>query len=129
MSHAKAITAALVAVLAAVAPAFATAAPLGFAGWVNVVVLAAGALHVYNASNDIPGWQYAKLIAALVSAGAVVLSSALSDGGVSTAEWIQVAVAALGAFAVYQVPNQAGPAGGSARGRHAAPDPLEEPPV
>lgn len=107
MPYAKAIAAALAAVLAAVVPAFYTGSPLGFSGWVNVVILAAGALQVYNAANlPAAGWRYGKLVAACVSAGAVVLSSALVDG-VTLGEWIQVATAVLGAFTVWRVPNAA----------------------
>ena len=121
MTHAKAIAAAAAAVLAAVVPALYTDGALGFAGWVNVVVLAAGAIHVFNAANT-PAWNYAKLIAAVVSAAAVVLTSALSDG-VSRGEWIQVAIAALGAFVVYRVPNSAA-AVPDHRGKHEAPDAI-----
>ena len=110
--HAKALTALAAAILAAIVPALYSDAPLGFAGWVNVIILAGGAIHVYNASNDIPYYQYAKLVAAVVTAGAVVLSSALSDSDVTRAEWIQVFTAALGAFTVYRVANTQKP------GRH-----------
>ena len=111
--HAKALAALAAAILAAIVPALYSDAPLGFAGWVNVIILAAGAIHVYNAGN-LPYWEYAKLIAAVATAGAVVLSSALSDGRVTRVEWIQVAVAVLGAFAVYRVANA------QKRGRHEA---------
>ena len=103
--HAKALAALAAAILAAIVPALYSDAPLGFAGWVNVIILAGGAVHVYNASNSFPGYEYAKLIAAIATAGAVVLSSALSDGDVTRIEWIQVATATLGAFVVYRVPN------------------------
>lgn len=103
MTVVKAILAAVAAVLAAVLPAL-TVAPLDFAGWVNVVILAAGAVMVYNASNDVPGWPYAKLIASIVSAVAVVLVSSLS-GGITTAEVVQMIVAGIGAVVVGVVPN------------------------
>lgn len=115
MAYAKSIVAVLAAVLAAVVPAL-IGGPLGFSGWVNVIILAAGAIHVYNTSNRIPGWEYAKLIAAVVSAAAVAVSSALSDHDVTRVEWIQVILAAFGAFAVYGTPNA------QPRGRHERPD-------
>jgi hypothetical protein len=113
--HAKALAALAAAILAAIVPALYSDTPLGFAGWVNVIILAAGAVHVFNTAN-LPGWEYGKLIAAVATAGAVVLSSALSDGDVTRVEWIQSAVAALGAFVVYRAPNAQKP------GRHEAPD-------
>jgi hypothetical protein len=122
MAYAKSIAAVLTAILAAVIPALYTDGPLGWAGWVNVVILACGAVHVYNSANLPGSWDYAKLIAAVVSAAAVALSSALSDG-VTRGEWIQVAIAALGALVVWRVPNAA--AETAQGGRHEAP---EQPP-
>lgn len=115
MLYAKAIAAAVAAVLGAVIPALYVAGPLTVADWINVLILACGAIHVYNASN-LAHWDYAKCIAAVVSTAAVAISSALSDGAVTRVEWIQVAVAALGAFAVYRIPNAQRP------GRHEAPE-------
>lgn len=115
MRYAKAYAALAAAILGAIVPAL-YVGHLGFSGWVNVVILACGAIHVFNASNDLPGWEYAKLVAAVVSGAAVAVSSALSDGDVTRIEWIQVAIGALGAFAVYRLPNA------HPRGRHEAPD-------
>jgi hypothetical protein len=70
--------------LAAIVPAL-TAGPLDCAGWINVVVLAAGVVMTDNASDDIPGWGYAMVVASAVSAVAVVLTSAL-PGGIQSAE-------------------------------------------
>jgi hypothetical protein len=92
----------LATVLAAVVPAFA-AGPLDMVGWFNVIVLAAGAFMVYNAAN-IPGWNYAKLLASGVSAVAVLLMSSWS-GGLSTAEIMQLVLAFLGAVGVGAIPN------------------------
>ena len=103
--HAKALAAVLAAILAAVVPAIAVTGPLTFTDWINVTVLAAGAIQIYNASNDLPGWPYAKLISAIVTATAVTVLSAWSDGTIDRSEWVQIAVAALGAFAVYRLPN------------------------
>jgi hypothetical protein len=119
VTYAKAIAAAVAAVLAAVIPALYVPGPLGFAEWVNIILLACGAIQVLNSGN-LPHWEYAKMIAAVVSATGVVLSSALSDGDVTRGEWIQIAIAVINAFAVYRIPNApvvAGPAG-----KHEAPD-------
>jgi hypothetical protein len=102
--HAKAIAAVLAAVLAAVVPAIAVDGPLSFTDWVNVVILAAGAIQIYSATNTTT-WPYAKLIAAVVTATAVVILSAWSDGSIDRVEWVQIATAALGAFVTYRIPN------------------------
>jgi hypothetical protein len=49
--------------------------------------------------------QYSKLIVALAAA-AGVLGVAAADGSISTSEWIQVALAFIGALGVYSVPNK-----------------------
>jgi hypothetical protein len=105
MTLLKAIVAALAAVLAAVLPGLIAGGPLGLVGWINVVLLAAGAIQVYNASNGVPGWPIAKAVAAIVTAAGVVAVSALSDSSITPGEWVQIATAALGAVAVFSVPN------------------------
>lgn len=49
--------------------------------------------------------NYTKFLVAL-GAALGVLATALSDGSVSPAEWVAVGIAVLGAFGVYQLPNQ-----------------------
>lgn len=49
--------------------------------------------------------QYAKFIVAALTAVAVAAQTALSDGVVSASEWVSIVIAALGALAVYMVPN------------------------
>lgn len=102
MIAAKAIVQLVMTVLAGLVPALAVG-PLDTAGWVNVVVLAAGIVMVYNAGN-IPGWRYAKLIASATSAVAVVLAVSLT-GGIDMTEWIQMLLAAAAAFGVGAIPN------------------------
>lgn len=102
MSVMKAIVQALATALAAVVPALAVG-PLDAVGWFNVIALAAGAIMVYNAAN-IPGWNYAKLIAAGVSAVFVLLMSSW-EGGLTSAEIIQLILAFLGALGVGAIPN------------------------
>lgn len=54
--------------------------------------------------------QYAKAIAAVVSAAATALGTAASDGVITTEEWVGVAIAAvLAGVAVYRVPNAPAP--------------------
>lgn len=102
MSIVKSVVQLLMTVLAAVIPALAEG-PMTFENWINVVILGAGAVMVYNAAN-LPGWEYAKLIASAVSAVAVLLVSAM-QGGISPAEWIQMALAAAAALGVGAIPN------------------------
>lgn len=52
---------------------------------------------------------YAKAIIALLTAAAIAAQTALSDGVVTASEWVSIAIAALGALAVYAVPNTAPP--------------------
>jgi hypothetical protein len=104
MTVLKSVVQLLMTVLAAVIPALAVG-PMTFENWVNVVILAAGAVMVYNAAN-IPGWDYAKLVASAVSAVAVLLVSAW-QGGLSAAEVIQMVLAAAAALGVGALPNGA----------------------
>jgi hypothetical protein len=106
VSAAKAIVQLVVAVLAAILPSLLVEEPLGLVGWVNVIVLGAGAIHVFNSANSVPGWPIAKAIASAVAAIGVVLISALADSSIDAGEWVQVITALLGAGAVYAVPNR-----------------------
>lgn len=73
--------------------------------WLNAGVLALGAVAVLGAGNLPSGvWQYTKAIVAAASA-VLVLWQSLASGGMSTGEWMQLAVAALGALGVYAVPG------------------------
>lgn len=103
MSIAKSIVQLVMTVLAALVPAL-TAGPLGPAEWINLVVIGAGVVMVYNAAN-IPGWSYAKLVASAVSAVAVVLTAAITDNAISSAEVIQMILAAAAALGVGAIPN------------------------
>lgn len=103
MGAAKALVQLVMTVLAGVVPAL-TAGPLTPAAWVNIVALGAGVVMVYNTAN-IPGWSWAKMIASGVSAVAVVLLSAITDGALSPAEIIQMILAFAAAVGVGAVPN------------------------
>lgn len=91
------------AVLAAVGPNILDTG-MGFIEWLNVIILGATALQVANAEN-LPGYRYAKTVAAGVSAGVVVIIAAWSDAFISTSEWIGVVLAVGGAIGVWAVPN------------------------
>lgn len=103
MTSTKAIVQLVMTILAAVVPAL-TVGPLGASGWINVVVLGAGVIVVYNSANLV-GWRYAKMIASAIIAVATVLTSALTDGGISSAEIIQMVLAAAAVVGVGAVPN------------------------
>jgi hypothetical protein len=53
--------------------------------------------------------QYWKAIIAAATAGLIALQSALTDGGVSSQEWVAIALAALGALGVWAKSNAAPP--------------------
>lgn len=48
---------------------------------------------------------YAKAIVACLTAALVAAQTAISDGHITSSDWITIALAALGALAVYAVPN------------------------
>lgn len=102
MTVAKSIVQLVMTILAAVVPMLAEG-PLDTAGWINVVILGAGVVTVWNSAN-IPGWEWAKFVASAVSAIAVVLSASLT-GGISSAEVIQMILAGAAAVGVGAVPN------------------------
>lgn len=49
--------------------------------------------------------KIAKFVVAAVAAGAIALTTALSDDALTTTEIVTVALAVLGALGVYAVPN------------------------
>ena len=82
--------------------------------WINVGILAFGALAVVGAGELPAGvWRWMKTYVSAGSAALVFLSSVLGDG-ITTAEWAQLVVAVLGAVGVAVVPGPvvvpAGPA-------------------
>jgi hypothetical protein len=67
--------------------------------------------HHYTTTKGGPSMgKYKKTIVAVLAAGAVALTSALSDDKVTNAEWVAIGLAALGALGVYAVPNKKDPA-------------------
>jgi hypothetical protein len=71
---------------------------------VNVAIVGVGALGVFAAPN-VPGAAYTKSVLAALSAGLVVLASAIT-GGIVFPEVVQIIVAAVGALGVYALPNR-----------------------
>ncbi|MDF2578482.1 MAG: hypothetical protein K0S49_61 [Microbacterium sp.] len=73
---------------------------------VNVAIIGVGAITVYLVPN-LPSGPGAilKTLVAFAVAGLVALQSFLT-GGVSTTEWLQVAVAAFAGVGVYVIPNE-----------------------
>jgi len=53
--------------------------------------------------------SYAKTIVAVITAGLIAAQTAIADGWITSSDWITIALAALGAIAVYAVPNAAPP--------------------
>jgi hypothetical protein len=77
----------------------------GASDWVNVAIIGLGAVAVLGAGNLPAGvWAHAKTIVAAATAVAVLLQSFITDG-ISSAEWLQLALAALGALGVYVAPG------------------------
>lgn len=74
------------------------------AEWVNVAIAGVGAAAVFAAPN-VPFAKYTKSIIAALTAGLVVLQSAITDG-VTQPETIQIILAVLGAVGVYAFKNE-----------------------
>lgn len=72
--------------------------------WVNIAIAGVGACAVFAAPN-VPGAAYTKSVLAVLTAALTVLASAIV-GGITPTEWVQIALAALGAVGVYAVPNR-----------------------
>jgi len=73
---------------------------------VNVGIIGVGAITVYLVPNLPAGvGQYAKVIVTFIVAALVALQSFLTDG-ITTTEWLQIAVAAFAGIGVYIIPNE-----------------------
>ncbi len=73
--------------------------------WINVGIIALGAVAVLGAGNLPAGvWHWAKVIVAAASAVLVALAS-LWTGGITAMEWVQLGLAALGALGVAVLPG------------------------
>lgn len=103
MQYAKFFAAVVATVLSGVVAALLGDNVVSPTEWVNVAVLAVGALAVFAAPN-VPGARYTKAVLAVLAAVLTVLASAIV-GGITQVEWYQIALAALAAVGVYAVPN------------------------
>jgi hypothetical protein len=101
-AYTKAIVQVIVTVLAAIAAVYTDG--VSTREWVNIAIIGAGALSVFTAPN-VPGAAYTKSFLAAVTAGLVVLTSAVTDG-VSFPELVQCVIAAAGALGVYVFKNE-----------------------
>jgi hypothetical protein len=52
---------------------------------------------------------YAKTLVAVITAALIAAQTALIDGHITSNDWITIALAALGAFGVYVIPNATPP--------------------
>lgn len=103
MNYLKTGVAVAAAVLAAVVTALTGDNRIDASEWVNVVILGSGAAAVFAAPN-VPGARYTKLVLAVITAIATAAASVVSDG-ISITDTLQLAMAALGALGVHQLPN------------------------
>lgn len=101
--YSKFIAIVIATVLSGITAALAGDSVISPSEWVNIAILGVGALGVFAAPN-VPGSAYTKSILAVLAAVLTVLASVIV-GGVTTTEWIQIALAGLGALGVYAVPN------------------------
>lgn len=105
MKYAKLAAQVLAAAFAAVAAAVAGDNHIEASEAVNVLIVTLGAVAVLGAGNLPAGvWRYTKVIVSAATAVAVLLQSVIT-GGVSTAEWWQLAIAAVGALGVHLAPG------------------------
>jgi 2-keto-3-deoxy-6-phosphogluconate aldolase len=102
--YSKAIAAVVASVLSALLSALTGDETISPTEWVNVAILGVGAVSVFAAPN-VPGARYTKAALAVLTAILTLLVAVIADGAVSTSEWLQLGVAALGALGVYAVPN------------------------
>lgn len=78
---------------------------LDFTEWLNAGVMALGAVAVLGAGNLPSGvWRYTKAICAAASAVLVAWQS-MAFGGMEPSEWLQTALAGLGALGVLALPG------------------------
>lgn len=104
MNYLKSVAAVVAAVLSAVVAALVGDAVVTAVEWVNVAIAGTGAAAVFSAPN-VPGARYTKSVLAVLTAVLVALNSSITDG-ITTTEWLQLALAGLGALGVYAAPYQ-----------------------
>lgn len=102
MNYAKALAAVVATILSAVVAALTGDGGLDAVEWVNVAILAVGSASVFAAPN-VPGARFTKTVLAVLTAVLTLLTSIVTDG-ITATEWMQLALAALGAVGVYAAP-------------------------
>lgn len=102
MNYAKALAAVVATILSAVVAALTGDGQIDAVEWVNVAILAVGSASVFAAPN-VPGARLTKTVLAVLTAVLTLLTSIVTDGITST-EWMQLALAGLGALGVYAAP-------------------------
>lgn len=100
----KAMVAVLATVLSAILAATGGDGIITAIEWINVAVAGTTAASVLTGPN-VPGARYTKAILAGLGAALVLMTSAIT-GGITTVEWIQIGVQALGAVAVLGIENK-----------------------
>jgi hypothetical protein len=104
MNYAKAILAVVATLISGAVVALTGDGIISNVEWINIAIGGAGACAVFAAPN-VPGAMYTKSILAGLTAALTLLVSFITDG-VSTSEWLQIAVAVMGALSIYAVPNK-----------------------
>lgn len=102
MNYGKAFAAVVAAVLTGLVAAMVGDAIVTVVEWVNVAIAGTGAAAVF-ASPNVPGARYTKSVLAVLTAVLMLLTSVIT-GGITATEWMQLALAALGALGVYAAP-------------------------
>lgn len=73
--------------------------------WVTVAIAAVGAAAVFSGPN-VPGANYTKTILAILTAVLAYVATVIEQaGGLTTGNWLQIAVLAFGAVGVYAAPH------------------------
>lgn len=103
MNYGKALAAVVATIISAVVAALTGDEHVSAVEWINVCIMAVGAAAVFTAPN-VPGARFTKSILAVLAAVLTLLASAITDG-ITTTEWLQMGLAALGALGVYAMPG------------------------
>jgi hypothetical protein len=102
MNYAKTVAMIIATVLSGVVAALVGDSVITAHEWVNVAIAAVGAAAVFTAPN-VPGAMYVKQVLAVLAAVLTLLNNVI-DGGLDLSEWLQLAIAALGALGVIAAP-------------------------
>lgn len=101
--YTKGIIAALTAALVALGAAYTGNDHIDITEWVNVAIAAVGAFQVWWVAN-VNGAPYVKAGIAATTAGLIALQSYIV-GGITTSDWVQIALAVVGALGVVAFKN------------------------